>query len=386
MVAQAVKATGRALRWWGPAFAVSIGYVDPGNWATDLMAGRWGARLLWVVTAASVLALILQCAVTRLTVSRDEDLATAMGRRWPRFRTLAWLLFQGAAAATDLAEFTGIALGCRLLFHTSMAASVLVAMATTFILLAFPTRRFERLMMLSMGALCAAFLYTLHVLPVPWDEAARSWIVPRVPDPSAWVLIAGIVGATVMPHNLFLHSSLVLEAGGDLRGRAGLYAAETVVALTAAAMVNGGILLVGAGLGGAETIEGAKAALESLSGSSGGAVFAAALLIAGIAASATATLSGDYIAGGLAPWRLSTSVRRIATSAPAALALWGGADPTRLLLWSQVALALVLPAAVIPMLILLYEQEGRRLSALLAGAVAAGALCLGFDLALLVAG
>jgi manganese transport protein len=374
--------------WWGPAFAVSIGYIDPGNWATDLMAGRWQCRLLWVVLASSALALALQAAVAQLTVSLGTDLATAVGERWPRARTAFWLVFFGASVATDFAEFTGIVLGLQLLFGLSVAASVPLAAALTLWLLRAGTARFERAMMAALGIISLAFLYQLHVLAVPWADLGVSLRSPALPDAAAWWVAVGIVGATVMPHNLFLHSALVhqgcrgVEASErDYRGR--VYLRETVVALVLAGGVNAGILLVGSALGGSSDIETAHALLRSISGPLAGGIFGAALLLAGLTSSATATLSGDFVFNGLASWRCTTITRRLLTMGPAALALLCGISATRMMVGSQVALAVALPVAVVPMPWLMRQACAARHPGLWAQAVLAGACCVGFDCALL---
>lgn len=377
-----------ALGLVGPAFAVSIGYVDPGNWATDLAAGRFGYRLLWVVVGASVLAMVLQLAVTHLALWTGADLATHIARRWPHRRNLFWGILQGVAVMTDLAEFTGIALGGELVLGLSRGASVALALVMVFLLLR-STDRFEQIMLAAVAVLCVAFVHQVHALPVDVGAAARG-LVPSIPSRDAWVLVVGIVGATVMPHNLFLHSSLVLRrcegcTGAERRERAAFFTSETLVALSVAGLVNMAIMLVGATLQGCVGIEDAHARLATVAGPVTALVFGSALLLSGISSSATATLSGDLIFATLSPLRFSPTVRRLATAAPAAVALLLGVEATTLLVWSQVMLALALPAAIVPMLVIMREHCATpRHRPLMLGTLTAAALCLGFDALLLL--
>ena len=364
----------------GPAFAVSVGYVDPGNWATDLVAGVHGYSLLWAVVGACLLAMLLQVAVTHLTVWSGVDLATHIARTWPRLKGLSWVMLQGVAIMTDLAEFTGIALGAQLVLGLGRAPSVALALVATFVLLA-TSKRLEALMIAALGALCVAFAYQVHALPVDWTLALGG-LRPVLPSHDAWILVVGIVGATVMPHNLFLHSSLVMRRCQSLApdqrpAVATFFTRETLVALTVAGLVNTGILVVGAALHGSSSIEEAHARLTVVAGPVTALIFGAALLLSGITSSATATLSGDFIFAALSPVRVSPVLRRLLTAGPAAVALVLGADATTMLVASQVALSLALPVALVPMLFLMRDYcAPRRHRPLWVGAVTAAVLCL----------
>lgn len=386
------------LQWLGllgPAFAVSIGYIDPGNWATDLAAGAYGFRLLWVVVFANLLAIALQIAVVRLALLTGEDLASAVARRWPRAVPYLWSIFQGSAIATDLAEFTGIVLGLQLLFHWSMTQSVASGLVVVGLVLASSRDRskvLEALLVTIVGFIALVFVYqvaTLHPAPA----LIGAGLAPSIPDASALVVIVGIIGATVMPHNLFLHSSLVLKNAprtDAARSRcSSFFVNETVVALNVATLINGAILIVGAALRGSnDSIPHAFAALAVLTGGVGAVLFGAALLITGIAASATATLSGDYIFAGFCSRPVNPLFRRVLTLAPAALLLLAGVSAVALLIWSQVALALILPAALLPLMFEYHRalarsgRPWRRAGYLFAWA--ATVCCIGFDVVLCV--
>ena len=350
----------------GPAFAVSIGYIDPGNWASDLAAGAYRFSLLWVILAANGIAIVLQVAVTRVTIATGEDLASLISQRWPRYRSAFWFAFQGAVIATDLAEFTGIVLGLQLLFRLSIGWSVGIGLGIVWCLLLVTSKRlrlFEAAMLAAIGAIAFVFLDLIGVVRPDPAAVAQGAFLPSIPDAAAIVIIVAIIGATVMPHNLFLHSWLVKRrceslGAGDRRERERFFTRETIVALNVAALLNAAILIVGASLRNHPgSIGDAFAALAPLGGINLPQLFGAALLISGIAASATATLSGDSIVAAFSPVRIPAAVRRgIAVLPAAGLLLWH-VDPTALLLWSQTGLCLILPVALIPLLAILHRVE-----------------------------
>jgi manganese transport protein len=363
---------------------VSIGYVDPGNWATDLAAGTYGYRLLWVVLVANAIAIVLQLAVSELTISTGSDLATLIAQRFPRASNAFWVVFQGAAIATDLAEFSGIVLGVQLLFHCSLIASVIAGLAIVAAILTLADRTskgLEYALIGAIGIISIACLYELPLLHPAWAAVWHGAITPQVPDAGALVILVGIIGATVMPHNLFLHSSLVLRNCADCspqerRSRGRFFTRETLVALNVATAINAAILIVGAVLRGANGSF--QQAFSSLVPAGGGAaiVFSGALLISGIAASTTATVSGDYIFAAFSPLRVSPIVRRALTILPAAFVIAAGVSIPALLIWSQVALALVLPVVLVPLVMIMSRTCGRALVAATAGM---SAVCVAFD-------
>jgi manganese transport protein len=379
----------RWLQLLGPAFVVSIGYIDPGNWATDLAAGTYGYRLLWVVLVANAIAVVLQLAVSELTVSTGTDLATLIARRFPRASNVFWAVFQGAAVATDVAEFSGIVLGVQLLFHCSLAVSVIAGLAIVASILTLTDRTskgLEYALIGAVGIISIACLYELPILHPAWGAVLHGATVPQVPDAGALVVVVGIIGATVMPHNLFLHSSLVLRncagcTNEERRTRGRFFTRETLVALNVAAAINAAILVVGAILRGANgSFQQAFSSLVPV-GAGAAVVFSGALLVSGIAASTTATVSGDYIFAAFSPLRISPIVRRALTIVPAAIIIAAGVSIPSLLIWSQVALALVLPAVLIPLVIIMSRACGRILVAATAGMAV---VCIAFDAIMLV--
>src|SRR5579872_5356031 len=355
----------------GPAFAVSVGYMDPGNWATDLAAGLYGMALLWSILVANAMAIVLQVLCVRLATATGDDLATHLVRRWPRHRSLFWAVSQGTAITTDLAEFTGIVVGLRLLFGIALPVAVVIgaiAVSVLFLLGNDRLRRLEVALISIVGLIAFAFVYELGLIHPSLGAVARGALFPTLPDGGALFLVISIIGATVMPHNLFLHSALVAARGQGLPrtqrlANGAVYHRETIVALNLAAFVNGAILVVGALVSRADgSIEHAHVVLGPLLGTGAAVAFGAALLLSGVAASTTATLAGDVVFRTFSPIRVATSLRRALTLAPAAIALLAGASPTNLLIWSQVALALALPVVVVPLVAL--TSSGRVMGAL----------------------
>jgi manganese transport protein len=386
---------GRALAIAGPAFAVSVGYVDPGNWATDLAAGRYGYALLWVVVLASLMAIVVQAVVVRLTFATGESLATTFAHTWPRLRRTSFIVYQAAAIATDLGEFAGVVVGLRLLFGMSTPAASLLGFAAVTLLLFVGQRglrTIEVTLMSAVAIIALGYVYELHMLGLHVPAVLRGALVPTIPAPGAVAILVGIVGATVMPHNLFLHSAFIVErlerpAWKTPAVGARLFVRETVVALALALLVNAAILIVGAALGGSQSIEQAYRTIAPLAGTAAAFVFGGTLLCSGLAASTTATIAGDVVARDLAPIAIPRWLRRLGTLAPAVVLMVAGADATTLLIWSQVALALVLPAVLVPTIAVCLR---RRLTAalplprwLIGTAIATAALCVAFDAALL---
>jgi manganese transport protein len=384
------------LKLLGPAFAVSIGYIDPGNWASDLAAGAYRYSLLWVIVAANAIAIVMQVAVTRVTIATGEDFATLIARRWKRWSPGFWFAFQGAVIATDLAEFTGIVLGAELLFNLTLTWSVVFGLVVVGLLLLTAGRRmrlFDVAMLLAIAAISFVYVDLLAAVHPDAGAVLRGAVIPQIKDAGALVIVVAIIGATVMPHNLFLHSWLVKKrcegtAPAQRRGYERFYLKETLVALNIAALLNGAILIVGASLHGhPASIQDAFAALGTSGAVSLSQLFGAALLVSGIAASTTATLSGDSIVAAFSPVRISPTLRRSVAVIPAAALLLLHVDATALLLWSQTALCLILPIALVPLAALLFrveiEKRARPARSLFSMMVVATTLCIAVDAVLL---
>jgi manganese transport protein len=362
------------LRMFGPAYLVAVGYMDPGNWATDLAAGsRYGYGLLWVVAVSSGMAMVLQSLSCRLGIATGWDLAQACRRLLPEaWRIPLWLLAELAIVACDLAELVGSAIALELLFGLPLPWGVALTAADTLLLLAlqrFGVRRLEALIIALVALVGACFAWELLLLKPNWLQVAAGFL----PQPSVLrdgqqlYIAAGILGATVMPHNLYLHSALVNtrcwpEHPPTKPLLLRLASLDSVVALSFAFLVNAAILILASGAfhgvvaQPVEDLRQAHTLLSPLLGTTlAGTVFAVALLAAGQSSTLTATLAGQVVMEGFLNLRLPDWQRRLITRAVALIPamatvmLLGDQATTHLLVLSQVVLSLQLPFAVIPL-------------------------------------
>ncbi len=360
----------RLFAFAGPAYLVSVGYMDPGNWATDLEGGaRFGYQLLWVLVMSNAMAILLQTLSARLGIVSGRDLAQACRETYPRAINLAlWALCEVAVAACDLAEVLGAAIGLNLLFHIPLLAGVLITAADTLLVLwlqSFGIRTIEAFVLSLIAVIAGGFF-----IEILWARPALSemvtGLVPRLNGDSLYVAI-GILGATVMPHNLYLHSALVQtrrigQTSGDKRTACRYNFIDSVVALNGALFVNAAILVMAAavffkrGLVVTE-IQQAHVLLEPLLGSSlAGVIFAVALLCSGQSSTLTGTLAGQVVMEGFLNFRMRPWMRRLITRTlaitPAALTIYfvGEKSTFGLLLLSQVILSMQLPFAIIPLI------------------------------------
>src|SRR5512147_754462 len=357
----------------GPALLVSVGYMDPGNWGTDLAAGaRFRYDLLWVVAVASGMAIFMQVIAARLGVATGKDLAQACRdwypgwTRWPN-----WLLCEAAIAACDLAEVLGSAVALNLLFGIPLLWAVIITATDVMLLLALQRlgmRTIEAIVLLLVGTIATCYFIEIFVLPPTapdFAEVTRALLSPGFRSPGSVYLAVGIVGATVMPHNLYLHSALVQSRryqrdDASIRTAIRLNTLDSTVALTVAFFVNAAILVLAATVFfgresvqvGSETVQfGADAdwirvaylTLAPLLGTGAASVlFAVALLAAGQSSTITGTLAGQVVMEGFMRWRLQPWVRRIITRSVAVLpavliiGIRGDSSVTDLLTLSQV--------------------------------------------------
>jgi len=363
-----------ALRMFGPAYLVAVGYMDPGNWATDLAAGsRYGYGLLWVVAASSLMAMVLQSLCCRLGIATGLDLAQASRRLLPdAWRIPLWLLAEVAIVACDLAELVGSAIALQLLFGLPLPWGVALTAGDTLLLLAlqhFGLRRLEALIIALVALVGACFAWELALLKPNWMQVAAGF----VPQPSVLrdgqqlYIAAGILGATVMPHNLYLHSALVNtrrwpEHPPSKPLLLRLANLDSVMALSFAFLVNAAILVLASGAfhgvvaEPVEDLHQAHTLLSPLLGTTlAGTVFAVALLAAGQSSTVTATMAGQVVMEGFLNLRLPDWQRRLITRAlalipaMATVMLLGDEATAHLLVLSQVVLSLQLPFAVIPL-------------------------------------
>jgi manganese transport protein len=355
----------------GPAVVVSIAYADPGNFATNIQAGaRYGYSLLWVVVAASVVAMLFQFLSAKLGLVTGESLAEVSRRRLRRPVVIAiWMISELAAMATDLAEFLGGAIGFSLLLHIPMFAGMAITGIITYALLLMQTRGFRPLE-LAIGALIAvvslSYIAQLVVAPVDWAAVLKHTVTPELVDRGALTVAVGIVGATVMPHALFLHSGLAGERirPGSESERTGLlrYARyEVPVALGVAGLVNLAMVIVAAGAFHAghrdvAQIDTAYRTLTPLLGSAAAGLFLLSLIASGVSSSVVGTMAGQMIMQGFLSFTVPLWVRRLVTVVPAFVIVGLGIDTTQALVMSQVVLSLAVP---VPMIALLWFTSSR---------------------------
>jgi manganese transport protein len=394
---------GRVLPLLGPAFVAAIAYVDPGNVAANLTAGaRYGYLLLWVLVAANVMAVLVQYQSAKLGIVTGDSLPGVLGQRLRKGPRLAfWAQAEVVAAATDIAEVVGGAIALNLLFGLPLVLGGLVVGAVSMLLLAtqdrFGQRRFETVIVGLLLVIVVGFLLGLVVGP-PDPAAMLGGLVPRFAGTDSVLLAASMLGATVMPHAIYVHSALSRDRFGQVQGadqRRGLLRAtrwDVGAALTLAGTVNIGLLLLAAanlrGVEGTDTIEGAHAAISSALGPVVGVVFAIGLLASGLASTSVGCYAGAAVMEGLIHRRIPLLARRAITLVPALVLLGVGADPTWTLVVSQVVLSFGIPFAAIPLVALNRDRRlmgeftnGPRLQAALVVVVA---LVVALNLALLV--
>jgi manganese transport protein len=355
----------RSLPLLGPAFVAAVAYVDPGNVATNVQGGaRYGYLLLWVVLAANLMAMLVQYLSAKTGIATGRNLAELCRDHLPRWASLGlWMQAELMAMATDLAEFVGAAVALDLLFGIPPFTAGLITGAVSLGILALRPRGYRLFEVTIIGLLTVVLLGFLYAgLRSGADPAgvARG-LVPSLRGPDSLLLAAGIVGATVMPHAIYLHSALSqerLRLVGE-KGRRRLLdvqRADVIVAMGVAALLNLGMLVVaaavlGGGRGG-DTLEAAHATFGSALGSGAAVAFGLALLASGLAASSVGTLAGQVVMQGFLRRSLPLALRRAVTMAPALVVLGLGLDPTRSLIVSQVALSFGIPFALIPLVVL----------------------------------
>ncbi len=355
----------------GPAYLISVGYMDPGNWATDLAGGsQFGYSLIWVLLMSNLMALLLQGLSARLGIVRRRDLAQANREAYPKYvNFMLWLLAEIAIAACDLAEVLGMAIGIQLLTGLPLAWGVSLTVLDTFLLLYLQKmgmRKMEAFIIALVAIVAIAFLIEILLAKPVLAEVARGFI-PNFPNEEALYIAIGIIGATVMPHNLYLHSALVQTRKID-RTKEGIKQAlkfnriDSTIALNIAFLVNAAILVLAAtiffktGNSDVAAIKEAHRLLPSFLGNAAPFLFAIALIAAGQSSTITGTLAGQIIMEGYLSLRINPMLRRLLTRLlaiiPAILVIliYGEKNVDALLVFSQVILSLQLGFAIIPLI------------------------------------
>jgi manganese transport protein len=362
----------RGILLLGPAFVAAIAYVDPGNVAANLSAGaRYGYLLVWVLVAANLMAALIQYQSAKLGLVTGRSLPELLGERLRTGpRITFWVQAELIAAATDLAEVIGGAIALHLLFDLPLVVGGLIVGAVSMVLLAvqsrFGQRPFEFVIIGLLAIIAIGFLAGLAVRP-PDAASVLGGLVPRFAGSGSVLLAASILGATVMPHAIYVHSALARDRHGIPDASSGTAAVGQPVrrllritkwdvgtALTLAGIINIGMLLLAAtdlrGRAGVDTIEGAHAVIQASLGPVIAVIFSVGLLASGLASTSVGSYAGATIIAGLLRRRIPLLVRRVATLVPALLLLGFGADPTAILVISQVILSFGIPFALIPLL------------------------------------
>src|SRR6185503_595878 len=379
----------KALAFLGPGYLVAVGYMDPGNWATSLAGGsRFGYTLLFVALLSNIMAIVLQSLCARLAVATGRDLAQACRDAFPRPVAFGlWVMAEIAIVATDLAEVIGTAIGLNLLFGIPLALGVVITAVDVFLILYLQTKGFrwiEAFVVTLLGVIAVCFLVQIVLARPEWSGVFAGFLPSSeiVTNPAMLYLALGIIGATVMPHNLYLHSGIVqTRAYGTTlpeKREAIRYATlDSTIALMFALSINASILILAAatfnraGKTDVAELDQAHSFLAPLLGSAiAPTLFGIALLCCGLNSTVTATLSGQIVMEGFIDLRLPAWARRLTTRAiaitPAAIVtIWyGEAGTAKLLILSQVVLGVALPFAIVPLV--MFTADRRKLGALAA--------------------
>jgi manganese transport protein len=356
----------------GPAIIASVAYMDPGNFATNIQAGsRYGYGLLWVVVLANLIAMLFQALSARIGIVSGHSLASLCRIHFPRGVTIGmWIGSEIAAMATDLAETVGAAIGLSLLLGLPLLTSLGLTMVLTWALLGLQSRGFRPIELVIAGfVLLIGLCYLIELLIAPPDWRLFAWhaVVPQIKDADAVTLAVGIVGATVMPHAIYLHSALMpgrvpTRSRMEKAAVLGKSNVEVMIALSFAGLVNMAMVAMAASMfhaGHPEVaeIETAYHTLLPLMGGFAALVFMASLLASGLSSSVVGTMAGQTIMADFVGFRIPLWLRRVLTMVPAFFVVAIGVNPTEALVWSQVVLSLALPLPMIALLLLVCRRE-----------------------------
>jgi manganese transport protein len=361
-----------ALPFIGPAFVAAIAYVDPGNFATNIAGGaEFGYLLLWVILGANLMAMLIQFLSAKVGIATGRSLPELCREHFPRPVSFGlWVQAELIAMATDLAEFVGAAIALNLLFGMPLLPAGLVTAVVAFALLGLQTRGYRRFEIVIAGMLGVILLgFLVDSLLVPHDAAGiAGGFIPGFAGTDSLLLATGILGATVMPHVIYLHSALTQRRvqgadEGTKRRLMRFQRVDVMIAMGVAGVINMSMLIIAAslfhdsGLSDVDTIEGAHAGFESMIGTDAALAFALALLASGLAASSVGTYAGQVVMQGFINRTIPLILRRLVTMLPALVVLGLGLDPSRSLVISQVVLSFGIPFALVPLVLLTRRRD-----------------------------
>ena len=363
----------RILPFLGPAFVACVAYIDPGNFATNIAGGsKFGYTLVWVIVAANLMAMLIQTLSAKLGIATGRNLPEVCREQFsPRTSFLLWIQAEVIAMATDLAEFLGAAIGFHLLLGIELFPAALITGVTSFLILGlqrFGFRPFEAVIAGIVGMIGVCYIGELFYAKPPLGTVAKHAFLPQFAGSESVLLAVGILGATVMPHVIYLHSALlqgrVLPKSQDEARRLYRFTRiDVVIAMSIAGFINIAMLVVAAstfyksGLTHVESLETAHKTLAGLLGGYSSTLFALALLGSGLSSSTVGTLAGQVVMQGFVRWQIPVWVRRLVTMLPALIVIGIGLDPSRTLVISQVVLSFGIPFALIPLVIFTGKRE-----------------------------
>src|SRR4051794_17295921 len=399
----------RILPFLGPAFIACIAYIDPGNFATNIAGGsKFGYLLVWVIVAANLLAMLIQTLSAKLGIATGKNLPEVCRDRLSRRTSrLLWVQAEAIAMATDLAEFLGAAIGINLLLGIGLFPAAVLSGIASFAILGLQRwgfRPFEAVIATLVGVIGVAYVAELVFADPDWGQVLKHAVTPSFGGSSEAVLLSvGILGATVMPHVIYLHSALtqdrlVPETDKDAQTLLRYTRIDVIVAMSIAGLINVSMLVMAAatffqsGQTDVDSLEGAHKTLEPILGGASSALFAIALIASGLSSSAVGTLSGQVVMQGFIRRRIPVAVRRLVTMIPAFVVIAAGVDPSRTLVLSQVVLSFGIPFALIPLVWFTAKREvmgplaNRRVTTLAASVIAAVIVALNIFLLVQTAG
>jgi manganese transport protein len=357
----------RLLPFLGPAFVACVAYIDPGNFATNIAGGsKFGYTLLWVIVASNLMAMMIQMLSAKLGIATGRNLPEVCREQFSRRTSLGlWIQAEAIAMATDLAEFLGAVVGFHLLLGIDLLPAAGLTAVAAFGILGlqrFGFRPFEAVIVVLVGIVGVCYISELFMAHPPWGTVGIHAITPDFAGTESVLLAVGILGATVMPHVIYLHSALmqnrvVPDNDAEARRLMRFTRIDVVIAMTIAGVINMAMLIMAAtvffksGLHNVDSLEGAHKTLQPILGGASSVLFALALLASGLSSSAVGTLSGQVVMQGFIQRRIPIFLRRAITMLPALIVIAIGLDPSRTLVISQVVLSFGIPFALIPLVV-----------------------------------
>jgi manganese transport protein len=380
------------LPFLGPAFIASVAYVDPGNFATNIAGGaQFGLTLLWVIVASNIMAVLIQSLSAKLGIASGRNLAEMCREKFPNWFVITlWILMELVAMATDLAEFLGAAIGFNLLFGIPLWIAGILTGIATFIILGLERKGFrhlEAVITAMVGVVAVSYVVETIIVKPIWGEVLYHAFVPQFKGSESILLATGILGATVMPHAIFLHSALtqgriVVKKPNLLKRLFKFELIDIFIAMGVASLINMAMLVMAAttfhnqGITSVGSLEVAYKTLEPLMGKAASAVFGISLLFSGLSSASVGTMAGQVIMKGFLHREIPVWIRRLVTMVPSMIVVAIGLDPSRTLVISQVLLSFGLPFAIIPLVIFTSQKKimgvltNRKITSVLAYIVA----------------